>query len=251
MNKSSIGVSAVALASLGIFISPSFSADVPISGYSYSVTDVQSKGLKAETLYDSLSTSWMDLEHSTCSNRAYLWSRELNQKYKINTGTVFIFFGAKVWEHQKKGYWYHAAPYIVENGKELVMEKSYPDEITKPVSIVEWMDNEMEGRVDASKCVEVKKDVDRDITELFYYHQTLPNQRVGGKPAYDCYYRKIPSYVAYPEVTAELELGVQEDGKPTDYKLKGYDSDILYQACLDVYHGRHASAAGFCDVYLK
>ncbi len=231
-----------------------FSADVPIQGYNYSVTDVKSKGLSAQKLFDVLTSSWMDLEHSVCANRAHVWSYDFHRKYGINTGTIFIFFGAKVWEGQKHSYWYHAGTYVVENGKELVLEGSYPSEVSKPLSVVEWMDNEMEGRVDASKCVELKKDQDQDMTSLFYFKDFLPNHRDNGKPAYDCYFRKIPGFIPYPETTAELEFGLDEDGKKTEYNLKGYDKEILYDACVDAYAGRNffkkSSARSFCKSYI-
>ena len=250
MNKITIvfiGLSCLVLGGLR-----SFASDVPIPGYSYSVTDIQSQGLNSQALFSSMSTSWMDLKHSVCSNRAYIWSYDLHRKYGLNTGTIFVFFGEKVWERQKKSYWYHAATYIVENGKELVLEGSYPDEVFKPLTVVEWMDNEMEGRVDASRCVELKKSEDQDLTQLFYYHSFLPSNRAHGKDAYHCYYRKVPGYIPYPETVAELELGVEESGEKIDYQLKSYDQGILYQACLDAFSrrgSRRGSANGFCGQY--
>lgn len=229
------------------------SRDIEIPGYHYSVTDIKSKGLTSEKLFSTLSTSWMDLEHSICANRAQVWSYDLKRKYGINTGTVFVFFGKKVWKGRRHKYWYHAGTYVVEDGQELVLEGSYPKEVFKPLTLIEWMDNEMEGVVDASRCVEIKKDEDRDLTEQFYFHAFLPNVRKNGKPAYDCYYRKVPGYIAYPETVAELELGVDEDGNKTDYSLKGYDKPTLLNACVDAFAGRNflkkTAARSFCNHY--
>lgn len=230
---------------------PAHAADLPIEGYDYSVTDIKAKGLTAQGIYNSMSTNWMDLEHSVCSNRAHVWGFDLKRKYGINPGTIFIFFGEKVWEGQKHKYWYHAGTYVVEDGKELVLEQSYPSELSKPLSVVEWMDNEMEGRVDASKCIEIKKDVDQDLTAQFYFKGFLPNKRTNGKPAFDCYFRKVPGYVAYPETTAELEFGKDEFGKPIDYTLSAFDKDTVYGACVDAYAGRgfmkKGAARSFCS----
>jgi hypothetical protein len=239
----------VAFLCLLVGLPKSYAADVAIEGYNYSVTDIKAKGLSAQKLYDSMSASWMDLEHSVCANRAHVWSYDLHRKFGINTGTIFIFFGAKVWEGQKHTYWYHAGTYVVEDGKELVMEQSYPSEVSKPLTVVEWMDNEMEGVVDASKCIELKKGQDQDLTSLFYFHGYLPNKRANGKPAFDCYYRKVPGFIPYPETTAELELGLDEDGNKTDYDLTGYNKDILYTACVDAYAGKNFFKKGEARKY--
>lgn len=252
MRKSSFGVILLSILSIGIH--EAFSADIPIEGYNYSVTDIKSKGLNAQRLFNSLRASGMDLEHSICSNRSYVWSYDLHRKFGINTGTIFIFFGARVWAGEKHEYWYHAGTYVVEDGKELVLEKSYPEEVSKPLTVVEWMDNEMEGRVNAAKCVELKRFGDEDITKLFYYHNFLPNRRKAGLPAYDCYYRKVPGYIPYPEMVAELDLGVDENGEKIDYNMKGYDRAILQSACVDSYSGRNifkkGQARSFCSSYI-
>jgi len=228
--------------------------DLEIPGYGYAVTDISSKGLTAQTLFNSLSRNWMDLEHSVCANRAHVWSYDLHKKFGINTGTIFIFFGKKVWKGQRHKYWYHAGTYVVEDGQELVLEGSYPREITKPLTLVEWMDQEMENapvKVQGSRCVEIKKDEDRDLTEQFYYHAFLPNERPRGKEAYDCYYRKVPGYLPYPETVAEQELGVDEDGNKVDDLITGYDRSTLWNACVDAYAGRNflkkADARSFCN----
>jgi hypothetical protein len=243
----------VVFACLSFGVPKAFAGDVGIKGYNYAVTDVKAKGLSAQKLFDATSFSWMDLEHSVCANRAHVWSYDLHRKYGINPGTIFIFFGAKVWEGQKHSYWYHAGTYVVEDGKELVLERSYSD-VTKPLTVVQWMDNEMEGRVDASKCIEIKKDDDRDLTSLFYYHNFLPNVRSNGKPAYDCYYRKVPGYIPYPETTAEQELGVDENGEKIDYHLKAYNTETLETSCVDAFAGRNifkkGAARSFCDSYI-
>ena len=228
--------------------------DIEIPGYNYSVTDIKAKGLTAQDLFNSLSRNWMDLEHSVCANRAHVWSYDLHRKYGINTGTIFVFFGKKVWKGQRHKYWYHAGTYVVEDGQEWVLEGSYPDRFTTPLTVVEWMNQEMEGangKVDASRCVEIKKDEDRDLTERFYVHAFLPSERPKGKEAYHCYFRKVPGYLPYPETVAELELGVDEDGNKVDNQLAGYDRMTLWNACVDAYAGRNffkkADARSFCN----
>src|ERR1700747_1529172 len=102
MIKSSFVTFAFACSLIGV--PKAFSADVGIKGYNFKVTDITKKGLTAQQLFDTTSFSWMNLEHSVCANRAHVWSYDLHRKYGLNTGTIFIFFGAKVWEGQKHNY---------------------------------------------------------------------------------------------------------------------------------------------------
>lgn len=228
-----------------------------IASYQYTVTDVASRGFTAQRLFNSLPTSWMDLEHSVCSKRAQVWAYELKRKFNLNAGVIFVFFGEKVWRGHKKKYWYHAAPYVVENGVEKVLEASYPQDFKAPLSVVEWMAQEMEDSrspIDAARCVELDKD-DTDMTEYFLFQGFLPNKRLGGKPAYDCYYRKVPAYLAYPSLVGEIELGRDVDGNPTQIQLNDYDRDILLDACIDSFAGKklikRPAARTFCEAFLK
>ena len=134
-----------------------------------------------------------------------------------------------------------------------MLEKSYPGEIAKPVSIVEWMDNEMEGKAPAKDCLELTK-ADSDMTEYFYHRKNLPRYRENGKKSAPCYFRKVPGYVPYPATTAMLDFKQDEDGKPLDFQMNGYDLDDVYVACVDAASGgkliKRAHAREFCTSFL-
>lgn len=124
-------ISCVVLCSL----TPAFGAGY-LKDFDYQLTDIASKGLTKEKLFAKTQTSFMDLEHSICANRAHVWGYDLFRfNNKINTGKIFIFFGSSIWTDDKHGYMYHVAPYIIENGNEFVMESSYPSELKAPVTV--------------------------------------------------------------------------------------------------------------------
>lgn len=208
--------------------------------YQYEVTDVATRGLTADALFGDVSSSagWMDLKHSVCSNRSHVWAYDLYRKRNLQPGTIFVFFARSVWKNDRKGWHYHAGTYVMENGTPKVLEGSYPRETRRPQTVVEWMNTEMEGRVDARKCIQITED-DTDLTEYFY--QTLgnlPEKRSNGKAGSQCYYRMVPGYIAYPYQVAEVELGLDEDGKKSSYAPTAFDLDQVYTACIDSYAGR-------------
>lgn len=243
---------------LASFIAVSFipssalASSVPgfIEDYQYQVTDIATKGLTSEKLFAAIDTSWMELEHSVCANRALLWGYQLHNQYKIQTGKIFMFFVSDLWTNDKQGWMYHAGTYVIENGKEVFLERSYPTQVKRPLNLIEWMDDEMEGRADAKDCIEItKKDV--DLTPYFYARRNLPRKRGDGLAGAPCYYRKVPEYFSYPATVAEVDFGKDANGKPIDYTLSEYDRTELYYACVDAASGgkwaRRGSARSFCE----
>lgn len=240
------------------FILPTYASEPgTMPGYDYKVTDIAKLGLNSQQLFDSLPTKWMDLDNSTCSKRTLVWSYYLKKKYNINPGLIFVFFGKRVWEGHKKQYWYHAGTYVVENGVEKFLEASYPNEFSSPLTLYPWMAQEMEYSrtpIDSTKCVEITPE-DTDLLDHFLSRGFFPNQRDNGKPAYDCYYKKVPPYLAYPGVVGELELGHDVNGQPTDYTVTHFEDDWVFEACVDARSGgkrlRRSEARSFCSSYLQ
>lgn len=219
---------------LGILLSsvPSVFAAGYIADFDYQLTDISTKGLKKETLFDQMERSMLDLENSICANRAHLWGYDLFKQGKLNTGKIFIFFGASIWnKNDKHGYMYHVAPYIVENGNEYVMEASYPD-VTKPLTVDEWIENETYNRVKGSDCLEITA-ADTDLTAYFYERHTLPEKRANGKPGARCYIRKVPGHYWFPTSIALHDLKKNEEGKPVEYDPKAFDVEDVLEACVE------------------
>lgn len=201
-----------------------------IPDFNYQLSDIAAKGLSKEVLFQRMERGMLDLEKSICSNRAHLWGYDLS-RYGINTGKIFLFFGASIWTNDKTGYMYHVAPYIVENGVEYMMEASYGD-ITKPLEINEWIENETYDRVGVNDCVEITA-ADTDMTAYFYDRYNLPEKRPSGKASGRCYYRKVPGYYWFPTSIALHDLKKDVDGNKVDFDPKAFDKDDVLEACTE------------------
>lgn len=209
-----------------------------LKDYNYQLTDIASKGLRKETLFAQTETSFMDLEKSICANRAHVWGYDLFRFNKINTGKIFIFFGASIWKKSDKhGYMYHVAPYIIENGTEYVMETSYPSELKAPVTVEEWIESETYNRVKGSDCLEITA-ADTDLTEYFYERQTLPETRASGKTGARCYIRKVPGHYWFPTSIAIHDLKKDEEGKKVEYDPQTFDVEDVLEACVETASSR-------------
>lgn len=202
-----------------------------IKDFDYRLTDLASKELKKEDLFQNMQRKMLDLEHSICANRAHLWAWDFQRFYGIKTGKIFIFFGKSIWAGQPKGYMYHVAPYIVENGQEFVMEASYND-LTRPLTIKEWIENETEGRAKAEECVEIDAK-DTDLTEYFYYRYTLPERRENNLPDGRCYIRKVPGHYWYPMSIAFHDLKKDADGNEIEYAPTEFEIYDVLSACAE------------------
>lgn len=207
------------------------SAQGYIKDFNYQLTDIASKGLKKESLFENMEREMLDLENSICANRAHLWAYDFSRQAGIKTGKIFIFFGSSIWKKEDKhGYMYHVAPYIIENGHEYVMEASYGD-LTRPLTVDEWIENETYNRVKGSDCLEINA-TDTDLTEYFYQRHTLPEKRLG-KPGARCYIRKVPGHYWFPTSIALHDLKKDEAGKKVDYNPQGFDPDDVFDACVE------------------
>jgi hypothetical protein len=205
-----------------------------IKDFNYQLTDIAQKGLKKEDLFPKMTRNGVDLENSICANRAHLWAYDFYRWYGINTGKIFIFFGSSIWEGDDQGWMYHVAPYIVENGKEYVMEASY-DDVPKPLTVNEWISNETYERV--SDCVEITA-ADTDLTEYFYARYNLPEVRANGRTSGRCYIRKVPGHYWFPTSIAYHDLRRDEDGGEVEFDPKGFDIDDVFDACVDAFSSR-------------
>jgi hypothetical protein len=218
-------------------LTPAFSAGY-LKDFDYQLTDIAFKGLRKESLFARTETSFMDLEKSICANRAHVWGYDLARFNKINTGKIFFFFGASIWnKNDKHGYMYHVAPYIIENGAEYVMETSYPSELKAPVTVDEWMENETYNRIKATDCLEITAS-DTDLTEYFYARQNLPEKRGAGKQGARCYFRKVPGHYWFPTSIAIHDLKKDEEGNKVEFDPKGFDLDDVLEACVETASGK-------------
>jgi hypothetical protein len=203
-----------------------------IADFNYQLTDIAQKGLTKEHLFSSMMRNNVDLEHSICSNKAHVWAYEFSRRYNVEVGKIFMFFGSSVWENESKGWMYHVAPYVVENGQEYVMEASYPSDVTAPLTVNEWLENETDGRIKAHNCKEIFAS-DKDLTQYFYERYNLPEIRSNGKGAV-CYFRKVPEYYWYPASIALHDLKKDIDGNEIEFNPTDFDQDDVLEACVEI-----------------
>lgn len=202
-----------------------------LKDFNYELTDFAKQGLNKELIFDRLERKMIDLEKSICANRAHMWAYDIFRATGANTGKIFIFFGSSIWRNDKKGWMYHVAPYIVDNNTEYVMEASYPD-VTKPLTVEEWIENETYGRVKGHECLEITA-ADTDLTEYFYERKTLPEKRAGSLQGAKCYIRKVPGYYWFPASIATHELGKDAEGNKVEFNPKEFDKEEVLEACIE------------------
>ncbi len=215
-----------------------------IADYDYQVTDVARLGLSKERLFSRLERGMLDLKKSICANRAHLWAYDLFRFHNVNPGKIFIFFGRSMWVNEPEGWMYHVAPYIVDGDEEFVMEASY-DDVTRPLTVNEWIENETDGRFKANECIDITA-ADTDLTEYFYNRYNLPEVRDPGRKSARCYIRRVPGYYVYPTGIALHELKRDEKGNEVEYNPKAFSIEDVLHACVDATQGKKSQ----CKRYL-
>jgi hypothetical protein len=220
--------------------------------YNFELTDVSSKGLSRQVMFNKMKRDTINLEDSICANRAHLWAYDFKRFFNVDSGKIFIFFTKELWSKKETGYMYHVAPYMADQGLEYVMEASY--DLKRPLTVAEWVENETDGKVSEKDCLYLTKD-DTDLTEYFYERYNLPLKRENGKKGAKCYLKKVPGYYWFPASIAYHELKMDGDGVSTSFNPKDYEIEDVMHACKDSMSGKFGSlfsgASAKCREYLK
>lgn len=76
---------------------------------------------------------------SECYNRAHVWSWEIYQKNRYNTGKMFLFFTRRYINEYRYKWWFHVAPFINESGRpqHVVLDRQYT---SGPLGMHTWTD---------------------------------------------------------------------------------------------------------------
>jgi len=76
---------------------------------------------------------------SQCYNRAHVWSWEIYNKYRYNTGKMFLFFTRKYINEYRYKWWFHVAPFISTSGQSqyVVLDRQY---FSSPRVMHSWTD---------------------------------------------------------------------------------------------------------------
>lgn len=101
----------------------------------FSPTDLQSEKVASEVFSDMLNDG--DRRRSQCFKRAHMWAYDMWSKLGINSQKIFIFYTRRYIQHEEFEWWFHVAPMVVANGKELVLDGTFME---KPISVQEWKD---------------------------------------------------------------------------------------------------------------
>jgi len=220
-------------------------ADIKLPEYDWTLTDISSKELDRQGVFESMDTDDIKLGSSICSNRALLWTYEMKKKLDLNTAKIFVFYTGKVGDVGRKKWWYHVAPVINEGGKLYVADPGFEQDITGPQPKTEWL----KTFAGTSNCYEIKNG-DSDLIRLMYEERWFPRSTSHGH--YTCYYKIVPGTYWTPGSVAENLLGIDDEGKrvrSTDRSR--YQREELQQACEEATTGKFgrwfSDAKNYCE----
>lgn len=165
-----------------------------LAEYDYRLTDVGGKE-QVDELYSILTNDLENNPNNVCHSRAYMWAYQMKFLKNVQSGKVLMIFGSGeggAFGANGTKWWFHIAPYVISEGKEIVMEKMFS--LQSPTPLGEW-ENFISG---GKKC----KVLDGSEKVVYEYFNGLFNtsrfrksrgrsvpMSVGGYP---CYIRKMP-----------------------------------------------------------
>lgn len=192
----------------------------------YELTDVAKAGLSSGRLWNEMQATSAELKlkntASVCANRAHTWAFDMYQRHKVNSGKIIIFFGGGMYPEDAKQWWYHIAPYVIENGQEVVLDGGFSN-IRGPISADAWIKHFGKG----NPCKELtKKDV--RYNSLTYKTTMLPGVgpdsegiERGGEAK--CYIRRIPMEYWTPLSVYMHEFNKDVRQQPLSVPFNGTD----------------------------
>lgn len=218
------------LLALGLLVVSSFaySQDVKLKNFDWKVTDIKSRGLNSNNLFAKLDRKFINLKSSICSNRAIMWNHELEGKYSIDTGKIFLFYtkSSGVNEQSLRGWWYHVAPVVSDAGVLTVLDAGFPGFIKEPMTTTAWMQKFSRKE----KCKEIQPHETELLKEMFT--GTLYPE-VTSYGVNQCYYMITPSPYWTPATIATEILGHDENGRPARISRDKINDGELEFACME------------------
>lgn len=238
--------------SLLIVSSFAYAQDVKLNNFDWKVTDIKSRGLNSNKLFKELDRKFINLKSSICSNRAHMWSYELEGKYNIDTGKVFLFYTKEsgVNEQSIRGWWYHVAPVVSDKGVLTVLDGGFPGFIKEPMSIYGWMQKFSRHE----RCKEIQPHETELIKEMFN-GSLYPDVTPYG--VHKCYYMVTPSPYWTPATIATEILGHDENGRPARIDRTEINTWELEYACMEATTNKlgrifgAAAAKEKCEEFIK
>ena len=211
-------------------------ADQPgfLKDFNYQVTQLKTMG-QAQALENAMSTDTR--LYSICANRAHFWANDLARKKNVQVGKVFIHFTAAGEADEDVSWAYHVAPYVIVNGKEMVLDPVFAAFNKKPVELSEWTNHF--GK--SPNCVELDPLNNPDHLKLEQNNVGFDNvtplsPKTGNARQYPstegyCYIRKVPMYYQYPSEIYGADLF--KSGKPefSVFDYQDFQENSVLNAC--------------------
>ncbi len=211
-------------------------ADEPgfLKDFNYQVSSVKSIG-QAQLLENFLTTDTR--KTSICSNRAHYWAYELAKFKNIQSGKVFIHFTALGQASENKEWAYHVAPYVMVNGKEMVLDPAYAVFGKRPVKMEDWTNHFGKSK----KCVVLDPSnnpahLKLEMNNVGADWITPLDSKTGAARQYPshegiCYIRKVPMYYQWPSEVYGADLYRAGDANYAKFDYNDFDLDGVLQAC--------------------
>src|SRR5690606_16235840 len=105
------------------------------------LTDISSKRLNRNDLFEGMDRDFVRLGQTICSNRAHMWAYDFKKKLGLDTGKIFIFYTKQKSSRSLRTWWYHVAPVVNEKGKIWVMDAGFPSFIDSPMQVFDWLES--------------------------------------------------------------------------------------------------------------
>lgn len=205
--------------------------ELKIDGYDWTMTDIKSRGLNKEDLYEEMDTTFIKAQKSICSNRALMWAQNFKRDHRLNTAKVFLYYTELKSRASLKTWWYHVAPAVNEDGNIWMMDPGFPGFIDGPLSILDWAETMTGSR----NCKQIKPN-ETELIELMFSTRVFPRRTSYGW--HDCYYMVTPHTLWTPETVGMSLLGKNSDGEPVHFSRPRIDKDEYYQACIEATTGK-------------
>lgn len=211
---------------LSLFALGAFAQSVTLKDWSYSVTDILTRGVKKETLFSNMNREFVKVGSSICSNRALMWANDFKVNHNIDAAKVFLFYTGQTGRVGRKTWWYHVSPVVNEGGKLWALDAGFSGDFDQPLTIQDWFFE----FANTKNCREIKAN-ETELIERMFTTVVFPSTTQYG--THPCYYHIAPAGYWTPESVAMGLLGRDYQGKPTDFKRDSIDDGDLLQACME------------------
>lgn len=214
------------------FITITAYADIGLPEYNWSMTDIRSRGLTKEYLFQQMDREFIKTNSSICSNRALMWAHDFKRDFGLKTGKVFLFYTKPKEEIEEdespreKTWWYHVAPIVNDGGEIVVLDAGFTNFVRGPLKPNEWL-----LKFSHSYGCKYIHSNETDLLKLIYRQQTFPRETAYGKN--ECYYKYVPHTYWTPESVAKNVLGVDRQGRPVRLERHEINKNELYSACVE------------------